>query len=135
MHSHDDGTHHEHHDHDHGGHDAHSHLRFADRPHPQHVVLDIGGEIGALIVHTDPELLGTEVEISPSGEDERRSHKEVLERTTGGGSEHVLVFDNLLEGSYSLWIGGRAQARDVRISGGEIAELDWRLATSASPGG
>ena len=32
----------------------------------QPVVLDVGGGIGALIVYTDPERLGLEVEISPA---------------------------------------------------------------------
>jgi hypothetical protein len=123
MHAHEHGSSHQH---------DHSHPRYADQPHPQHVVLDIGGEIGALIVHTDPDLLGTEVEISRAGEDDRRNHKEVLERTTGGGSEHVLVFDNLLEGAYTLWVAGVAKAREVRVEGAEIAELDWRSAPTPS---
>jgi hypothetical protein len=111
--------------HDHGdGH--HRHETYADHPHSQHVVLDLGDGVGALVVHTDGELIGTEVEISPAADDSRRSHKEVLERTAGGSSEHVLVFDNLDEGGYTLWIDGVAMARDVRVAGGAIAELDWR---------
>lgn len=43
---------------------SHRHT-YADRPHPEYVVLDIGGECGALILHTDPEMHGVEVEISP----------------------------------------------------------------------
>jgi hypothetical protein len=109
--------------------DDHHHVNHhhqPDQPRSQHVVLELGDGIGALIVHTDPALLGTEVEISPTGDDTRRSHKEVLERTTGGGSTHVLVYDSLAEGGYTLWIDGIAQARNVAITGGEIAELDWR---------
>ena len=37
---------------------------YSARKHPEFVVLDIGSEIGALIIHTDPEVLGTEIEIS-----------------------------------------------------------------------
>ena len=68
-------------------------------PHPQHVVLELGDGIGALIVYTDPELLGTEVEISPAADDSRRSHREVLRRAAGGGESHALVFDNLPAGA------------------------------------
>jgi hypothetical protein len=107
-------------------HHPHQHHHHADEPRSQHVVLELGDGIGALIVHTDPVLLGTEVEISPAGDDTRRSHKEVLERTTRGSSTHVLVYDSLAEGGYTLWIDGIAQARNVAITGGEIAELDWR---------
>lgn len=122
------------HDHDHDHDDRHGaqashdhpHARHADRPHPQHVVLEIGDGVGALIVQTDPSMHGIEVEISPSGADQERSHKEVLERTTGGGSAFVLVFDNLTEGDYTLWVDGVAISRRVRVEGGRIAELDWR---------
>lgn len=120
--------HHHHHAHEHGP-AGHSHDRYSDRPHSQHVVLELGDEIGALIVHTDPALLGVEVEISPTGEDELRSHKEVLERRINGRSNHVLVFDGLPSGSYTLWIDGEAKARDIEVAGGEIAELDWRGAS------
>jgi hypothetical protein len=117
------------HDHAHGAQDhVHVHERFADHPHNQHVVLDIGDGVGALIVHTDPGLLGNEVEISPAGDDTSRSHKEVLERVIGGRSSYVLVFDNLSEGDHTLWIDDVARARNVRVTSGEIAELDWRSA-------
>ena len=46
----------------------------------QPVVLDLGDGVGALIVHTDPELLGDEVDISPAGDDGHRQHKQVLRR-------------------------------------------------------
>ena len=102
------------------------HEDHAAHPHPGHVLLEIGGEVGALVIHTDPEQLGVEIEISPTGHDERRSHKDVLERTTGGHSSFAAVFDRLDRGTYTLWIDGVAQARGVRVTGGRIAELDWR---------
>ena len=39
---------------------------------------------------------------------------------------HVLVYDNLPEGDYTLWIDGIARSRGVRVRGGSVAELDWR---------
>ena len=56
----------------------------AARSHPEHVVLEIGDEIGALIVYTDPDLHGAEIEISHRGEDAQREHKDVLERSRDG---------------------------------------------------
>jgi hypothetical protein len=116
------------HDHDHprDGFSGHQHESAAGRPHDQHVVLELGEGMGALIVRTDPELLGTEVEISPAADDAARSHKEVLERITGAGPSHVLVFDNLAEGGYTLWIENVPQTRNVHVVGGAVAELDWR---------
>jgi hypothetical protein len=68
-------------------------------------VLDIGGQFGALIVYTDPERHGTEVQISPQGEDSNRSHKDVLERGEGGRVAFTAVFDRLPAGAYTLWTG------------------------------
>jgi len=114
--------------HDHHHHDQHDHHHenHAARAHPEFVVLDIGGEIGALIVHTGADLHGVEVEISPTGDDGARSHKDVLERAIDGRPAHTAVFDDLAAGSYTLWIDGAAVTRGAVVEGGEITELDWR---------
>ena len=75
------------------------HENYSARPHPEYVILDIGEDLGALIVYTDETLHGSEIEISVAGADDKRSHKDVLERG----------------------IGDRAA-----FSGGAISELDWR---------
>lgn len=104
---------------------AHAHEDYSARAHPEHVVLDIGGDIGALIVHTDACMHGVEVEISATGHDARRSHKDVLERRINGEPAYTAVFDNLPEGTYTLWVDGRARAREVTVAGAAIAELHW----------
>jgi hypothetical protein len=101
---------------------------WCTRRHPEFVVLDIGGDIGALIVHTDPDMHGVEVEISPDGEGKPRSHKEVLERSTDGRAAYTAVFDGLRAGSYTLWTEGEPWACGVGVAGGEVAELDRRAA-------
>ncbi|HXJ68409.1 MAG TPA: hypothetical protein VNM39_05850, partial [Verrucomicrobiae bacterium] len=72
MHAHDHR-----HDHDHSHQHDHS---AAHRPHEEAVVLELGEELGALVVYTDRALLHQEIEISPEGDDDGRSHKDVLER-------------------------------------------------------
>ena len=111
--------------------DRHHHDPRQVRARP--VVLDLGEGVGALIVRTDPELLGVEVEISASGNDTARRHKQVLARTLGGETATVLVYDNLEEGDYTLWIEGAPWARGVRVSGGEVAQLDRRRAQVPPP--
>ncbi len=110
------------------GHRAHAHHAedYAARRHPEFVVLDIGGDLGALILRTDPAMHGIEVEISQTGADERRSHKQILERSAGGAAEFTAVFDGLRTGTYSLWVDGEPWARAVAVEGGRVAELDWR---------
>jgi hypothetical protein len=115
--------------HNHGHSHPHSHEtngeNYAARRHPEHVVLDIGDDIGALILHTNAEMHGVEVEISATGQDDRRSHKDVLEREISGRAAFTAVFDNIREGTYTLWVDDVARERDVVVTGGAIAELDW----------
>ncbi|HWE81119.1 MAG TPA: hypothetical protein VG265_05690 [Gaiellaceae bacterium] len=113
------------HDQDHSHADDHVH-HSASVVRSQPVVLDLGDGVGALIVHVGPELLGVEVEISPAGEDGNRQHKEVLQRAMGRETGNVLVYDNLPEGEYTLWIDDVARARGVRVPDGSVAEIDWR---------
>jgi hypothetical protein len=118
--------------------DGHSHPHdhppatedYAARKHPEFVAIDIGGDIGALIVYTDPEMHGVEIEISPAAEDDRRSHKQVLERKINERPAFTAVFDGLHAGRYTLWVDDTARARDVEIDGSAIAELDWRGAAA-----
>jgi hypothetical protein len=115
------------HPHDEHSHEDHDHVHHsATEVRSQPVVLDLGEGVGALIVYTGGELLGTEVEISPGAEDGNRQHKEVLRRTMGRETVNVLVYDNLPEGTYTLWIDGVAKERGVAVRGGSVAELDWR---------
>jgi hypothetical protein len=122
------GDAHLHHTHHHHPHEPHTHEQYADRPHPEYVVLEIGGDLGALVVYTDADLHGVEIEISPSGEDGRRSHKDVLERSLAGRPAFSAVFDQIKDGSYTVWVADTPRARDVRVNGGKVAELDWRSA-------
>ena len=92
------------------------HHHYSARRHPEFVVLEIGDGIGALIIHASAGMHGAEIEISPAGDDSRRRHKEVLERSTG---------------EYTLWVRGEVRARGVSIAGGTIAELDWRPVLAA----
>jgi hypothetical protein len=124
------------HAHDQVGAHPHNHPpeNYAARKRPEFVVLDIGDDVGALIVHTDREMHGVEVEISPTNDDQRRSHKEVLERSINGRPAFTAVFDGLRAGTYTLWADGRARARAVTIEGSGIAELDWKTRVTREPG-
>ena len=133
AHHHDEGHDHDHgHEHAHAPGHAHDHgvveENYAARAHPEAVVLDIGEELGALIIHTDADMVGVEVEISATGEDDRRTHKDVLEREINGRPAYTAVFDKVSEGSYTLWVEDLARAREVFVAGGAVSELDWTVA-------
>jgi hypothetical protein len=108
------------------------HENYAERAHPEYVVLEIGDNLGALIVYTEAALHGTEIEISPAGDDASRTHKDVLERGIANRAAFTAVFDRLPAGTYTLWSGGAARARGVTVIGGAIAELDWTDVALAS---
>ena len=102
-----------------------------ERVHTQPIVLDIGQDIGALIVYTSPELRGREIEVSLKGNAAQRTHTEVLERTVTGQTVWAAVFPALAAGDYSLWRDVLTDD-DVTIVGGAVVEVDWRALTDAS---
>ena len=126
MHTHGHNDSHTHgHSHDHG---PGGEPNYSARRHPEQVVLDIGGEFGALILHTDAAMVGVEVEISATGHDDSRTHKDVLEREINGRPAYTAVFDKVREGTYTLWVDDVARTRDVFVAAGAISELDWSAA-------
>jgi len=95
------------------------------RPHPEPVVLDIGGHLGALIIHWDADRIDTPIEISPTGHDADRQHQHILERPLGDQTFYAAVFDKIPRGSYTLWVQDEARVRDVAIDGGSVTEMHW----------
>jgi hypothetical protein len=93
---------------------------------PEHVVLDLGPGVGALVLHTGPDLHGVEIEISPSGRDGERSHKQVHERPVVGRPLYGAVFDRLPAGDYTLWLGDRPLRRDVAVTGAAVTDVSLK---------
>ncbi len=90
------------------------------------VVLDIGGDVGALVLYTPDGYRGREIEVSPQGDDGRRTHTGVLERKIGGRTLLAAVFPCLRAGEWRIWTDDPALPSRVRIEGGAVAEVDWR---------
>lgn len=90
------------------------------------VVLDIGEDVGALVLHTRADMVGSEIEISPVGDDDRRHHVEVLPRRTPGGRVvPTAVFGALPQGDWTLWGAGGRSVMRVTVVGGEVLEATW----------
>jgi hypothetical protein len=105
---------------------AHQPEHYSARKHPEFVVLDIGDDVGALIVQADRHMHGAEIEISPAGDDRDRSHKDVLERSLDDQPAFTAVFDALRAGTYTLWSGDKARSRGVAVQAGTVTQVDWR---------
>lgn len=108
------------------------------------VMLDIGGDIGALVVQMPPETVGREVEVLAHGHDHGHGHDHahdhdhdhdhahpphvaVVRRPVAAGDPvPSLVFDSLTAGRYDLVEKG---TRDVvltaAVRGGEVSWLTW----------
>ena len=89
------------------------------------IILDIGGDVGALIVYTREDLLGHEVEVSRASNAARRTHTDVLPRQVNGRTVYAAVFAELSAGDYILWKNNQPDDA-VTITGGAIAEVNWR---------
>ena len=96
---------------------------YVERVHTEHAVLDIGEDIGALVIYTRQELLGKEIEVSPKGNDAHRVHTRVLERRANGLTMFAALFLALPAGDYMTW---SYPSSEVTIIGGEVAQVDWR---------
>jgi hypothetical protein len=96
------------------------------RVHTEAVVLDIGDDVGALVLYTRPALHGREIEVSPVGSDAQRTHTAVLERCAAGQTIFAAVYPELKAGSSRIWGDDPGLVRQVTISGGAVAEVDWR---------
>jgi hypothetical protein len=92
-------------------------------PRPEHVLLDLGSGVGALVLRTGADLHGVEIEISPAGRDEERSHKQVHERPVAGRRLYGAVFDSLLAGEYTLWLDDRPLRRHVAVAGAAVTDI------------
>lgn len=111
-------------------------------------MLDIGGDIGALVVTMPADTAGLEVEIAPVGAEPidtahdhdhdhghghghghgqgHRPHVAVIRRPVEGGELPSLVFPELVEGTYELFEKGSNDVRlVVEIRGGEVASATW----------
>ena len=90
---------------------------------PEHVMLDLGPGVGALVLHTDRELHGMEIEISPAGRDDERGHKQVHERPVAGRPLYGAVFENLSAGDYTLWLDDQPLRRHVTVAGAAVTDI------------
>lgn len=98
---------------------------LAPAPAHDNLVLDIGGDTGALVIHAAADRDQAEIEISPAGSD-ARSHNVVRARAVGGGTRYAAVFPALPAGDYVIWQDAAAPAGTITIRGGQVTS--FRLA-------
>jgi hypothetical protein len=112
------------HDHSHGS-EHHTHADHRHTAGQGSTVLDIGDDVGALVLYTSVELVGAEIEISPDADPDRRRHVAVHPRQYPGGTAYAAVYYGLKAGSYQLWAADNSVALTVSIEGNSITEAVW----------
>jgi hypothetical protein len=105
---------------------------MSENPHAGQgsVLLDIGGDVGALVVAMPSSMVGAEVEIDGLGPSHHhhhhRAHVAVVDRPVAHGSAPSLVFGELMAGTYALYDkGGVEVLLTAEVRGGEVTFVDW----------
>jgi hypothetical protein len=114
--------------HQHGP-NPHTHDQPGGQP-PEHapdttdnLLLDIGADTGALIIHAAADRDQAEVEISPAGSGQARTHNVVRLRNAPGRSVYAAVFPALPAGRYDVWRDQATTAGTVLVHGGQVASF------------
>jgi hypothetical protein len=85
------------------------------------VMLDIGGDIGAMVLRVPPMLDGHEFEIEASDLSIPRTHSAVRERRLDSGTFYAAVYISLKEGDYRVVESGQ----NFTVVGGKITEVNF----------
>ena len=100
------------------------------------VVLDIGGDVGALVLYTGAEDDAAEIDISPGSDSAApRSHNQVHPRRTRAGIIYSAVYPALTAGEYTLWRDEHTPEATVVIQGGQVTEHHLSAPLSRRPVG
>ncbi|HEX4703546.1 MAG TPA: hypothetical protein VH352_15570 [Pseudonocardiaceae bacterium] len=87
------------------------------------LVLDIGGDIGALVIHAGSDLLETQIEISPAASPGgKRTHNVVHARRNPHGVRYSAVFPDVPAGDYVIWRNATTPDATVTVRGGQVTE-------------
>lgn len=125
---------HGHHDHGHGS----AHAAPLEGESYAHVrggppVLDIGGDIGALLVTMDPDTAGAELHLRSEHAPPIDIHTGIWHRTNGEQQVTTAVFAELSAGTYRVLDPPGNNQRRVVVRGGELARLDLRSQVDVRP--
>ncbi|MFC1415779.1 hypothetical protein [Streptacidiphilus cavernicola] len=124
------------HTHPHPDPEGHSHTDAPAHPHTHaplpapsregSVVLEIGGDLGALIIHTGPEQDGLEIEVSPVDDAAApRTHAAVRPRHLAGRTVYCAVISPLTAGRYTVWRDETTADATVQVPAAGVAEHRW----------
>jgi hypothetical protein len=103
----------------------HHHHRSLPPSRQGTVVLDIGDDIGALVVHVPARFAGRELSLARRGETAEFVHTEVRERQMPEGSVYAAVYIAVPHGEYTVLDAPAGVPSDVEITAGRVSQLHW----------
>ena len=92
-------------------------------------MLDIGGAVGAVVIITEADLDGTEVEVRRQGTEWDGTHVAVRSRPTAGEPVYAAVFSQLHEGVHEFRrrpTQPEPSVHRIKVTGGGVVEFQWR---------
>ena len=92
-------------------------------PAADNLLLDIGGDTGALVIHTTADRDQAEIEISAAGSGRARTHNVVRRRQAPAGASYAAVFPDVPAGEYVVWLDADTPAGTVTVHGGAVARF------------
>ena len=93
---------------------------------PGTVVLELGADVGALILYTPAELDGAEIEISRDDTPEaRRTHSQVRQRPMATATAYAAVYPSLAAGQYTIWRDEHSPVGTTTVTGGQVSSCRW----------
>jgi hypothetical protein len=105
---------------------SHGHSHGWPAVHGGPPVLDIGGDVGAMVATMAPTTVGLEVHLRSEHDSPVSVHTGVWERRLGDRTVTAAVFCELVEGTYWVLDGTGTPVRRVEITGGELTTVDLR---------
>jgi hypothetical protein len=93
---------------------------------PGTVVMELGADIGALVLYTPADLDGREIEISQDDQaGAPRGHSQVRPRHMPTVTTYAAVYPSLRAGQYTIWRDEQSPAATVTIAGGQVTSCRW----------
>jgi hypothetical protein len=93
---------------------------------PGTVVMELGADIGALVLYTPASLNDREIEISRDGHPGApRAHSQVRPRHMPTVTTYAAVYPGLPAGQYTIWRDEHSPAATVTVAGGQVTSCRW----------
>jgi hypothetical protein len=88
------------------------------------LVLDIGGNVGALVLYAEEACLGLEIDLTPEGAPRSHHMHTMIRRRRAVDREFIAgVYPELDEGTYTVWGIDDRPLGEVTIVGGRVSEF------------